>query len=112
MEHLRRVQLSRRKGWRIPANTIIVSRPGPWGNPFVVGTHGTRAECVDLFRKLLGGYVCITRGVAPGIQEMYLKHATASIRKLRGKHLACWCPLSAPCHADVLLAIANMENES
>lgn len=27
--------------------------------------------------------------------------------KLRGHNLACWCPLSQPCHADVLLEIAN-----
>lgn len=29
------------------------------------------------------------------------------LAELRGKHLACWCPLSQPCHADVLLAISN-----
>jgi hypothetical protein len=28
---------------------------------------------------------------------------------LRGKNLACWCPLDQPCHADVLLEIANRE---
>jgi Domain of unknown function (DUF4326) len=28
-------------------------------------------------------------------------------RELRGKNLACWCPLNQPCHADVLLEIAN-----
>ena len=26
---------------------------------------------------------------------------------LRGRDLACWCPLDEPCHADVLLAVAN-----
>jgi hypothetical protein len=26
---------------------------------------------------------------------------------LRGKNLACWCPLDKPCHADVLLELAN-----
>ena len=26
---------------------------------------------------------------------------------LRGKNLACWCPFDQPCHADVLLKIAN-----
>jgi hypothetical protein len=26
---------------------------------------------------------------------------------LRGKNLACWCKLDAPCHADVLLELAN-----
>jgi hypothetical protein len=26
---------------------------------------------------------------------------------LRGRNLACWCPLDQPCHADVLLELAN-----
>jgi hypothetical protein len=29
------------------------------------------------------------------------------LEPLRGKDLACWCPLSEPCHADVLLELAN-----
>lgn len=37
-------------------------------------------------------------GRAPSLDE---------IRTLRGKTLACFCPLGAPCHADVLLEIAN-----
>lgn len=28
-------------------------------------------------------------------------------RELAGHDLACWCPLDAPCHADVLLRIAE-----
>ena len=27
--------------------------------------------------------------------------------ELRGRDLCCWCPLDQPCHADVLLEIAN-----
>lgn len=60
-----RVQLRRRKGWTLPPNTVVVSRPGKWGNPFVVGTHGTRQECVNRFAYLVvGGYVCETRATA------------------------------------------------
>lgn len=40
-----------------------------------------------------------TAGLAPSHAE--IKSA------LRGKNLACWCPLDQPCHADVLLEIAN-----
>ena len=36
-----RVQLSRRKGWKMPPNTVKVTRPGPWGNPFVVNPRVT-----------------------------------------------------------------------
>ena len=32
--------------------------------------------------------------------------------ELAGKNLACWCPLDQPCHADVLLEIANREEEA
>jgi hypothetical protein len=31
----------------------------------------------------------------------------ASLPELRGRDLACWCPLDEPCHADVLLEVAN-----
>lgn len=30
-------------------------------------------------------------------------------RELSGRPLACWCPLDRPCHADVLLHVANQE---
>lgn len=30
-------------------------------------------------------------------------------RELRGKDLVCWCPLDQPCHADVLLELANRD---
>lgn len=31
----------------------------------------------------------------------------AGLPSLRGKNLACWCKLGSPCHADVLLDLAN-----
>lgn len=50
-----RIQRWRSKGWRLPPGAVCVDRSTPWGNPFVVGEHGTRAECVELYRKLLAG---------------------------------------------------------
>jgi len=107
----KRVQLSRAKGWRMPANTVKVDRTTKWGNPFVVGRDGTRAECVDLFTKLLAGYVCMTKG-DPAASEKYLYMARGGHGNLTGKNLACWCPLDAPCHADVLLRLANPERHN
>jgi len=102
-----RVQLSRRKGWKMPANTVKVDRSTKWGNPFVVGEDGTRAECVRLFRLLLAGYLCISRSSeCCEAQDRFRKFAKANIWRLRGKNLACWCPLDKPCHADVLLEAA------
>lgn len=101
----RRIRLSRAKGWRLPPNTVVVTRPGPWGNPFVVGTHGTAQQCVDLHRYLLRGWVCLSKGNAAG-QQAHYQHVGAYLGDLAGKNLACWCALDKPCHADTLLEAA------
>lgn len=72
----------------MPSNTVKVDRTTKWGNPFVVGVHGTQTECVAQFR------------------EWIAKQAT-DLTPLRGKNLACWCRLGEPCHADVLLELSN-----
>lgn len=103
-----RVQLRRAKGWRMPVNTVKVDRTTHWGNPFVVGTHGTQARCVELFTRLLQGYLCISLGAElADAQTAYLEHAQKHLHELKGKNLACWCALDKPCHADLLLAAAN-----
>lgn len=101
-----RIQLSRKKGWRMPPNTLKVDRTSKWGNPFVVGVHGTKAECVRLFELLLGGVLCVSCGNAAA-QQAYLDMAKCDHKELRGKNLACWCPQNTPCHADVLLAMVE-----
>jgi hypothetical protein len=102
-----RIQLSRRKGWKMPANTVKVDRSTKWGNPFIVGKDGTRDECVEYFIHMLGGKFMIVS--TPGIDGCrdYRKHFRRNKRFLRGKNLACWCPLDKRCHADVLLVLAN-----
>lgn len=102
----KRVQLSRAAGWKMPENTIKVDRTTKWGNPFVMGQQRTRAECVDLFRKLCCGYICLTRG-DPEEQRRYLNTLRADLPELAGKNLACWCPKGEPCHADVLLELSK-----
>ena len=96
----KRIQLRRTKGWRLPANTVVVSRPTRWGNPFRIGAGTTRAQAVARFRRMFeahGGYA----GNGPKIPSDEVR------RELKGKNLACWCPLDEPCHADLLLEFAN-----
>ena len=96
-----RVQLRRTKGWRMPPNTVSVARPGKWGNPFRVGIDGDAERCVWKFRRWHGYLIdAPPRGVCS-------VPPPRSYGELRGKNLACWCPLDAPCHADVLLELAN-----
>jgi hypothetical protein len=87
-----RVQLSRKKGWRKPENTKVVSRPSLFGNPYEV-VNGDRARAVRSFELHAVGVTPFT--------DRTIK------AELAGKNLACWCPLDQPCHADVLLRIAN-----
>lgn len=58
----------------------------------------TREECVELFREY------VTR------KDLHLLDwggESLDLEPLRGRNLACWCPLDVPCHADVLLELAN-----
>lgn len=106
-----RIRLSRRKGFKLPPNTVNVARPSKWGNPFVVGRDGTREECVQKYRAMCFGYFCAT-SVNFDAQQEAVRYAARNIRQLKGKNIACWCPLpkdGAPdwCHGAVLLALAN-----
>lgn len=102
-----RIHRERTKGWRMPANTIVVSRPSIWGNPFVVDAHGSKEECVRKFEQLLEGTLCESGGPSRKVQREYLTHAKKHLGELRGKNLACWCKPGEPCHANVLLKLAN-----
>lgn len=85
----------------MPANTVSVCRPGKWGNPFRVTEDRTQAQAVNAFEAWL-----TTPHIDAGIPER--KAAILdNLHELRGKNLACFCALDKPCHADVLLRLAN-----
>lgn len=75
----------------IPDGAVYVGRGTPFGNPFRIGRDGTREQVIAKFQTMVDSN--------PKLQQ--------SIKTcLRGKDLICHCsPL--PCHADILLAIAN-----
>jgi len=98
-----RIQLRRTKGWKMPTNTVKVARPGLYGNPFAITDERSAAESVQAFRSWL-----TIDGCGAGM-EWRKALVLACLHDLRGKNLACWCPLDQPCHADVLLELANAE---
>ncbi|MDX0251184.1 DUF4326 domain-containing protein [Sinorhizobium meliloti] len=110
-----RLQLSRRAGFSLQETStaingleaVHVGRPGPWGNPFIVGKDGDAAYCVDLYKALLAGFLRV--GADPDIAalERTRRFVAENVDELRGKNLACWCKPGAPCHADVLVEVAN-----
>ena len=128
----RRIQRKRTAGWRMPPNTVCVTRPGRWGNPYIVSEFGLTAEqAVFLFRRALEGYW--NPATIDFLDEVERRvvyrvwcespRADDARAELRGKNLACWCrlcdehadgkpfdvacPDCAPCHVDVLGEIAN-----
>ncbi|MDO8595670.1 MAG: DUF4326 domain-containing protein [Sulfuricaulis sp.] len=96
-----RIQLLRRKGWRMPPNTAKVDRSTWYGNPFKVGMVGIpdNATAVRRFRRLMRRP---QRDLAAD-HQLFVFTRKRIRAYLRGKNLACWCRLDQPCHADVLL---------
>jgi hypothetical protein len=103
----------------MPENTVSVCRPGRWGNPYSAEIYGLK-RCLALFEETLrGGW---NPRLVDGLDDelarsAYMRHQQwmqawakrggARREELRGKNLACFCPLAQPCHADILLSWAN-----
>ena len=110
-----RVQISRRKGTRLPPNTIRVDRWTPWGNPWRAQYDSATERWIVLDPD--SGYRDFpTRSKAAAYAVRRFQRSLqadpelqlAIQVELRGRHLACWCALDMPCHADILLEVANL----
>lgn len=88
-----RIQRKRTRGWRMPAGAVYVGRPTKWGNPFKL-PYFSRNGVLAVYDAWL-------------MTEKGKEIVAAAKRELRGHDLCCWCKPGAPCHADVLLRIAN-----
>lgn len=87
--------------WRDGDCTIYIGRPGkglagPYGNPFLVGQHGNRGECVLKFREWF-------YGDSPAAQKMR-ERARSEIGPY--DRLGCFCAPAA-CHGDVIAEYVN-----
>lgn len=82
----------------MPDGAVTVTRPGRWGNPY------RGLDAAERFAADLRGCVADPYGAPYPIE---IRNIAEKIVDLRGLDLVCWCPLDQPCHADVLLEIAN-----
>jgi hypothetical protein len=83
-----------------PKDAVYVGRPSKWGNPYKIGQlydgiRLNRQHCINLYESWL------LESVPTPIKDKMLA-------ELKGKDLVCWCS-PEPCHADVLLELANKE---
>ena len=94
-------RVRRRRGVALPPGTRYVGRPTRWGNPYVWRPGELRAGRVQVRDRAeaLARYEADLRGDPARVADVRAE--------LRGVDLACWCPLDEPCHADVLLRVAN-----
>lgn len=114
----KRIQRSRAKGSRLPEGAVCVSRGTRWGNPYRVEQSGgdwyvTRGEGHTLslgpHPSRADAHTVAVRMYARWLRDApEAAHLIAAARsELRGKSLACWCPMGLACHADELLEVAN-----
>ncbi|MGD9843920.1 MAG: DUF4326 domain-containing protein [Variibacter sp.] len=81
---------ARKVGKQSNAVQVYIGRPSKWGNPFVIGRDGSRAEVIAKYRAWIVAQ--------PALMN--------SLDELRGRDLVCWCaPLA--CHGDVLIDLTN-----
>ena len=134
----KRLQRKRTKGWRKPENAVIVDRTSRWGNPFkLIGDQiyiyaGYRRKVLDPWvwlclgneEMLLRLYKMVVTNIvesgeynlkASSMKDIlyWVEHfQKQDLSELKGKDLICFCPLNKPCHADVLLRLANPSIEN
>lgn len=105
----KRVQMRRDRPWRQDhPDAVIVARPTRWGNPFRIGCRVGDGPLLSAGREILSNAAAVAAfrtmlSLAPRNYPSEEEIRAA----LAGRDLACWCPLDQPCHADVLLEIAN-----
>ncbi len=116
-----RIQRRRVKGWRMPPNTVNVTRPSRWSNPFIISPLLDRDTSLALFANTVIGiwdpsvanhlpdefFSIIYNAHHEWLKRINGHPAQLARSELCGKNLACWCALDVECHADVLLLLAN-----
>lgn len=76
-----------------PPRAVLVDRTTDFGNPFVIGKDGNRSDVLAKYEHWIW---------MPEQVELRQR----MMKELRGKDLLCWCA-PKPCHAHIILGIAN-----
>ena len=95
---VKRVQRSRERGSRQPANTRYCGRPTEWGNPFPIGEKYSRTEALEAFRKAFWA------------NELPVTPERARAELAAYDFLSCWCRLDQECHVDEYIRALHCEH--
>ena len=118
-----RIQLRRTKGFVLQFESMAlnglpavkVTRPGKWGNHWSAYRaddgqwFAVRNSCEfhDVPDKSAAIAMCVAEHRKEFVAGLETYGVATALEELRGKNIACWCPLDSPCHGDVYLELAN-----
>lgn len=71
---------------------VYIGRGSKWGNPFILGQHGTREEVISKYEAYI----------------MNRPDLIQALPELINKTLGCWCAPKA-CHGDILKIMVEDE---
>ncbi|WP_211349924.1 DUF4326 domain-containing protein [Rarobacter faecitabidus] len=106
--------MTRKHPWRADnPDAVIVARPSKWGNPWRVWRDPKLGRWICKADHEASAERLLSKGdaVATAVRRFKAWAWRLDVAELAGKDLACWCPLDQPCHADVLLELANRETQ-
>jgi hypothetical protein len=121
----KRIQRKRTKDYSQPFGTIYVGRPTKWGNPFGIGKYlnawGKAFIAIRIAKQpeeIRGiykqGFLYEKISLENSLKwyqwwlDFQIENKRLDPKQLKGANLSCWCPLDQPCHADILLKLANI----
>lgn len=113
---MKRIQRSRKKGWRMPEGAVYVGRPTKYGNPWRIEyTPKHWPVPWEVVRDTPDGKVCFGGFGTAEDARYYAVWGYRSVTdiesfraELAGHDLACWCPLDQPCHANALIDLLKV----
>lgn len=124
---MKRIQRTRKKGYKSPPNSRYCGRPTKWGNPFkdfgesVYFHAGYRWTILDpwVYFGLISRYGNSAKVFRDLLMDPFAYEVEPEIRKhfqlIRDTHrdlesfdsLSCFCPLGKPCHVDALIELLD-----
>ncbi len=117
---MKRIQRKRTLGWKMPENTVSITRPGRFGNPFRIGWWYRQDDLSGVtgmptrpseYNSLQWSQIEDAQHAVDRFHRYIWaegsKRKNCEINKLamelKNKDVACWCKENEPCHGDVWL---------
>lgn len=107
---VKRIQLSRKRGAKLPPGTVNAARPGRWGNPFNWKEYAESMSIEESKKCASGLYKDWLQSKIPLFEIERRRWILSHLHLIReAEYVACWCKATDSCHADILIELAMAE---